>query len=75
MRLKCFTGNLDGMRRGLVITRSKKRAAKIAGTSLYDFNNHWTVRQDLPDLESETLYVRPYDGPGEWEPRRKEGDE
>lgn len=68
-RLKCWTGNLDGSRTGLVCATSKKRAAKAAGTSLHDFNNDWFEEPGniLPAAaEPETLFTRPYGSNVEW---------
>ena len=47
--VKCFTGNLDGVRTGLVVAKSKKEAAKVAGASLRDFNDHWCQRIPWPE--------------------------
>ena len=58
---KCFIGNLDGDREGLVWTTSKKEAIRIIGTSMYDFNNYWeeceTPTSFTPDCN--ILYTRP----------------
>lgn len=71
-RLKCYTGNLDGSRKGLVIARNQTEAARIAGTSLYDFRNHWRAveRSPLESAKPGFLYTRPYDG-GEWQLGRR----
>ena len=73
-RMKCFHGNFDGIRWGLVIASSKKNAAKVAGISLYEFRNYWT--DDVPwpkhELKPNTLYtrttfyIRSGDNEGEW---------
>lgn len=61
--LKCYTGNLDGMRRGLVIARSQKEASEIIGTSLYGFRNFFCRQEDgkWPDqtIKPRTLYTKP----------------
>lgn len=67
-KLKAFVGNLDGSRMGLVISGSKKRAAAAAGTSLYDFDNHWREADHSLTLgrKVEILYTRRYDLGEEW---------
>jgi hypothetical protein len=76
-RLKCYVGNLDGLRRGLVLAHNQKRAAEIAGTSLYDFRRYWcgSVAPEGAEFEPETLYTRSYKhsegvGKGKWEKGR-----
>lgn len=59
--VKCYAGNLDGQREGLIVTTSKKRAAEIARTSLHSFNQYWS-QQPFPDqqITPHTLYTRPF---------------
>ena len=69
MKWKTWVGNLDGTRRGLVVSTSKVKAAKIAGTSLYDFNRYWSER--LPPVEPsglvvDTLYTKRFDSQDSW---------
>jgi hypothetical protein len=68
-RLKMWTGNLDGSRRGLVIATSRKRAAEVVGVGRKDFEGYWhemdasaideTLDDDGNGLEADTLYTRP----------------
>lgn len=65
--VKCYTGNLDGRREGLVVASNQKEAAKIVQTSLNDFRNYWAAKGHpwpitAPKLR--TLYTRKYGG--EW---------
>lgn len=72
--MKWFIGNLDGDRQGLVIANSWKRAAEIAGTSVYDMQLYWhrhTTNCPI-GLERETLYVRPFARYAEWEKARRQ---
>ena len=60
-KLRCYIGNLDGDREGLVIAPNQRLAAKIAGVSLYDFRNHWieyTHHRTSEVTEELTLYTR-----------------
>jgi hypothetical protein len=62
-KLKCYTGNLDGLRRGLIVTTSKTKAAQIAGCRSYRyFNDYWSEVEirNAEGLESDTLYTQPY---------------
>ncbi len=67
--VKCYVGNFDGNREGLVVAANQKEAAKIAGTTLYDFRNYW-VAMDHPWPISapkiKTLYTRPFSTTGDW---------
>lgn len=68
-RLKCFIGNLDGDREGLVIANSQREAARIAGTSLNDFREYWEVAPSdrlVETLEPMVLYTRPFLSSGAW---------
>ena len=60
--VKCFYGNLDGIKQGLVVARSQKQGAAIAGCSLHQFRNYWSDGSFLKDWNPKpyTLYVRPY---------------
>jgi hypothetical protein len=59
-RLKCWIGNLDGSRYGLVIATSQKRAAKVLGMGLQMFNNYFAEADEVSTLrKSETLYTKP----------------
>ena len=74
MKYRTYYGNFDGIRSGLVIAVSQKKAAKIAGISMYEFDRYWAEGQSRPELglKPETLYVRSYQwhgkawGLGEW---------
>ena len=66
--VKCFQGNLDGSRGGLVVAANQKTAAAIAGASLSDFRQFWSSHAPWPalDLKINTLYTRPINSEGEW---------
>jgi len=66
--VKCYVGNLDGSRAGLVVAENKRVAAKVAETSLNDFRNYWNAASPWPisTPKLHTLYTKPYDGKGEW---------
>ena len=40
--VKCFHGNLDGLRQGLVVARSQKQVAEIAKIPLHSFRDYWS---------------------------------
>ena len=66
--VKCYQGNYDGVRRGLIIANSKKVAAKIANDSVYSFSKFWHAGA-WPEqrLEPYKLYTKPmgsYDNEG-----------
>lgn len=68
--VKCFYGNLDGKRQGMVIASSQKQAAEIAGVSLHYFKGWWS--QGLfPENKDVTykpyvLYSKPNHSSGVW---------
>jgi hypothetical protein len=67
--VKCYTGNLDGTREGLVVASNQKEAAKVAGTTLYDFRNYWgseTHPWPIASPKLRTLYTRKFGGGREW---------
>lgn len=74
MKLKMWTGNLDGRREGLVIATSKTRARQIIQTGRDDFKNYWTEKPVDASLAAEVLYTRPLDARSadalEWKPLR-----
>lgn len=77
---KCFIGNLDGRREGLVVARSARQAAEIVGTSVKDFADYWHPSPDWPmqTIYPYELYTRPFDSKGPWvkgrcEAKAKEG--
>lgn len=59
-QMKCFQGNFDGTRRGLVIASSQKNAVKVVGISIHDFRNYWSNVLSWPkqELKPNTLYTR-----------------
>lgn len=60
MKLKMWTGNLDGRREGLVIAPSKERARAIVGGGRANFDSYWTLQPAVdPTLDPEVLYTRP----------------
>lgn len=66
MKLKCWIGNLDGTREGLVVETSKAKAAKVAGTSLYDFDQYWGEVGLLHWAKLGVRYTRRYDSHSPW---------
>lgn len=61
--LRCWVGNYDGKRQGLVIAYSAKDAIKVIGTSANDFANYWHLAQSMPSgLKLNTLYTMPSGG-------------
>jgi hypothetical protein len=66
--LKCFEGNYDGLRQGLVIASSQKQAAAAAGTSLSGFRDFWHQAGTWPaqDLKPNVLYTKPFDSRRPW---------
>lgn len=41
MKLKCYIGNYDGLRGGLVLVPNKTQARKVVRTSQRDFDDYW----------------------------------
>lgn len=67
--LKCYIGNLDGKREGLVFAATQKEAAVVAGRSLSEFRKYWSEAKYRPhpqDPKPLTLYTRPYSRGPEW---------
>ena len=60
-RLKCFTGNLDGQRQGLVAAHSQAEARKVIETTRTDFDNYWheISMQEPAASRPLVLFVRP----------------
>ncbi len=60
--MKCWIGNLDGRRQGLIVATSQRAAAKAVGTGLTDFLSYWVLQTVCPkrDPKPLTLYTRPY---------------
>ena len=65
-KLKCWIGNYDGIRQGLVVAASQKEAAKIAGTSTRDFAAYWVEQESTAisyfGVRERALYTRKYGG-------------
>ena len=40
-KVKCYSGNYDGVSAGFVVAKNQKQAAEIAYTTLYDFRRFW----------------------------------
>lgn len=68
LKLKCFVGNFDGRYQGLVVATSKKRAAEVVGTSLYDFNQHWhrAISVKISEFKPDTFYRKRFDSKESW---------
>lgn len=59
MKLKCWTGNLDGQRNALVIASSQAKAAKVLGISTKSLRDYFGLRGDVPTgYEVETMYTQ-----------------
>jgi hypothetical protein len=68
MYVKCYRGNYDGVREGLVIANNQKEAAKVVGCSLYEFRKYW-CHVDWPErfnLKLFTLYTKKMLANEEW---------
>jgi hypothetical protein len=76
--VKCYTGNYDGTREGLIVAENQKRAAEVAGCSLYAFRQFWHQAPNWPDqrIRPHTLYTRLYSAryQGEWTEGRVAND-
>jgi len=62
-KVKCWVGNLDGKRQGLIVAHNQKEAANLAGTSIGSFRDHWSLQVGKWPLTTPkilTLYTRPY---------------
>ena len=59
--LRCWIGNYDGRREGLVIASTKGAARAAIPTGRTDFERYWCEQADLPAdvTEVEVLYTRP----------------
>lgn len=58
--MKMWIGNLDGIRKGLVISRSKERARKIVRASRAEFDGYWAVQAVVDTTKKpDTLYTQP----------------
>jgi len=62
---KCFIGNYDGRRQGLIIAKSQKEAAEIIGRSVRDLRLYWRSRPllacPIENPKRGVLYTKPYD--------------
>lgn len=61
-KLKCWFGNYDGIREGLIVSTSKKKAAWIAGCSVKTFDDYWHEQTVPINVKPNVLYTRPFDG-------------
>jgi hypothetical protein len=61
-KLKCYRGNYDGRREGLVFAHNKKEAAKLANATLYGFNEYWHEWEPTTTLNLKplTLYTKKF---------------
>lgn len=59
MRLKCWSGNFDGVRDALVIASSQAKAAKVLGCGVKSLKD-WYCEYPLPlgDFKTEVLYTK-----------------
>lgn len=68
MYVKCYQGNYDGTRSGMVIANNQKEAAKVVGCTLYEFRNYWH-QSDWPKgftPKSFVLYTRMMMSEADW---------
>lgn len=67
-KLKCYIGNIDGLREGLVLAYNKKDAATIAKLTIYHFSMYWTTldTEKYKELIPMTLYTRFFDTNTQW---------
>lgn len=67
-KLKCFMGNHDGRRRGVILATSQVAAAKALGQGVASFRNFWHDIEEcpVPNAKPLTLYTRPIDDRGEF---------
>lgn len=72
-QVKCWCGNYDGIREGLVLAVNQREAAAAAHTTVYSFRQYWS-RRDVWPLEiigrgfqkPNTLYTRLFDSRAPW---------
>ena len=68
-RMKCYVGNYDGQRNGMVYATSKVEAAAVAQCSVYSFNQYWSIHTAWPIAHPKalTLYTRKNDYKSVWQ--------
>lgn len=68
-RVRCYMGNYDGRRQGLVVATNQKEAAEVARTSVYTFRQYWSARPEWPltKLKLGVLYTRKYGTQNDWQ--------
>lgn len=58
-KLKCWIGNYDGERQGMVIATSKRAARRVINVSAREFEDYWSEQRVVPaGYEVEALYTR-----------------
>lgn len=67
--IKCYIGNYDGQRNGMIYAPSKRDAAKVAGCSVYHFERYWHAHTPWPlgAPKALTLYTRKNDYRSTWQ--------
>lgn len=67
--IKCYIGNYDGQRDGMIYATSKREAAKVAGCSVYHFERYWLQHSPwpMPNPKALTLYTRKNDYCSDWQ--------
>ena len=67
-RLRCYIGNLDGQRDGMVFAPNQRTAAAVVKCSIYHFSEYWVQQPNRPisDPKPLTLYTR-NDYRSEWQ--------
>lgn len=67
--VKCYVGNYDGQRNGMVYATSKREAAQVAGCSVYHFERYWHIHHSLyavANPKAMSLYTRKNDYYDAW---------
>lgn len=64
-KLRVYSGNWCGLERRIVAATSKRAAAELIGTTLYDFNNYYDETGNAEELavalaSPGTVFSQPY---------------
>lgn len=67
-RLRCYVGNYDGMRDGLIYAHNAVEASHVIHCSLYQFRQYWRVHTlyQISNPKPLVLYTRKNDYRSEW---------
>lgn len=66
--IKCYIGNYDGRRDGMIFATSKREAATVARCSAYHFERYWSMHSSpfTAICKALTLYTRKSDYHSDW---------